>query len=62
MNQHNQNNQLVKVKEEGEAEEVGRDLMKTIMKRKNKIFLQELRTLVSKKLLRVPHLNLFSNN
>ncbi len=62
MSQHNQNNRLVVVIEEGEAEEVGRDLMKTMMKRKNKIVLQEIRALVLKKLLPVPHLNLFSNN
>jgi len=48
--------------EEGEAEEVGRDLLKTMMKRKNKKVLQDIRALVLKKLLPAPHLNLFSIN
>jgi hypothetical protein len=45
MSNHNRNN-LVSAIEEGEVEEAGRGILRTMMNRKNKVILLEIRVLV----------------
>jgi hypothetical protein len=62
MSQNNPSNQLVVGIEEVKAEEVGRDLLRTVMMKKSRIVRQEKRAKALKKLPRVRHFNLCSNN
>lgn len=62
MSQNNPSNQLVVGIEEVKGEEVGRDLLRTVMMKKRRKVRQEKRAKALKKLPRVPHFNLCSNN